>query len=434
MIIKLRNRLIGAIMAFVSVILLLAFVAVYMVTYVRIHRENMEKINSEETVQVTSGERVVENGRLIENAYVVNRISPALGVYFNLVADASGELQYIDSALDLRMEDYESAGTIARNNPDGGITELGGRRWLYSTGSGFYQDAGDNSVLQSDGFVFIRFLDITDSVQTLQTLSVTLIALYIALIGVFFVLARVIANRSVRPMAEAWDSQRQFIADASHELKTPISTLNANLDILYASREEPITQQIKWLDNSKKVLSRMQVLVQNMLELAKVDEWQGNVGAEDVSVDHLLEEAVDSYVPLFMQKDIDVVEAIDSNLGIHSNYSVIQQIVEILLDNAVKYTQHGGTIRVAAWAEKNAVALQIKNSGKGISPTDINRVFDRFYRGDKARVYSEGNYGLGLSIAKAAAEKLGGEIGVKSDAHWTAFTLMIPNRKKRKTK
>ena len=231
-------------------------------------------------------------------------------------------------------------------------------------------------------------------------------------------------------MAEAWESQRQFIADASHELKTPISTLNANLDILYASREDTIKAQVKWLNNSKKVLSRMTALIQSMLELAKVDELGDKHNMEDVLINHLLDEVTDCYAPLADKKNIVIVEDIDFDVHVFSNYSMVQQVVEILMDNAVKYTNDDGEIRITAYTEKSSAVIQIQNTGTGISPSDIDKIFDRFYRGDKARVYKEGNYGLGLSIAKSIVQNLGGEISAESNSKRTVFTMRIPNNKK----
>ena len=192
MIIKLRNRLIAAIMTFVSIIVLVAFISIYMVTYIRIYNENMEKVNSEETVRVTSDGQMILNGQVIEDAFVISRISPSLGVYFNLIADASGNLPYIDSALDLSKEDYESAASIAMKNPDGGITEIGGRKWQYATGSGMYQVDDNSNSAQTDGLTFIRFLDITDSYKTLGTLLITLIGFYLVLMIVFFCISVVL--------------------------------------------------------------------------------------------------------------------------------------------------------------------------------------------------------------------------------------------------
>jgi len=127
---------------------------------------------------------------------------------------------------------------------------------------------------------------------------------------------------------------------------------------------------------------------------------------------------------------IVIVEDIDSDIHVVSNYSMVQQVVEILMDNAIKYTNDDGEIRITASAEKSGAVVQIQNTGTGISPADIDKIFDRFYRGDKARVYKEGNYGLGLSIAKSIVQKLGGEISAKSNSESTVFTVRIPNNKK----
>lgn len=428
MIIKLRNRLISTIMAFISLIMLVAFISIYMVTDIRIKNENMEKVNSEETIKASFDGQMVFDGQVIQDAFVISRISPALGVYFNLIADASGDLVWVDSALDLTTDDYQSAALIAMKNPDGGIAELGSRKWQYVTGRKTHLDF--DGIMESDGLAVIRFLDITDSCNTLKILLFTLIGLYFVLMIIFFILARHVANRSIQPMAEAWEIQRQFIADASHELKTPISTLKANLDILYASQEDTIKEQAKWLDNSKKVLSRMTTLIQCMLELAKVDELDDKYKMEDVLINHLLDEAVDCCTPLAAKKNIVIMGNFDVDVPTFSNYDLIQQVVDILMDNAVKYTNEIGTIQVSSYTEKNESVIRIQNTGDGISPADIDKIFNRFYRGDRARVYKEGNYGLGLSIAKSVVQKLRGKISVESNSEHTVFTVRIPNNKK----
>jgi two-component system sensor histidine kinase CiaH len=432
MIIKLRNRLIATMMVFVSIILLMAFIAIYAISYIRIYNENTEKVNSEETVKITSDGKTIMNGQTIENAVVISRISPALGVHFNLVADGQGKILFIDSALALSQEDYTLAASMALNKPKGGIAELGDRKWQYTTGMGMYQveesDGADTAPL-SNGITTIRFLDVTDSYQTLQTLIFTLLGLYIVLMIVFFVLARYFAGRSIHPMAEAWENQRQFIADASHELKTPISTLNANIDVLYAGQEDTIRDQIKWLDNSKKVLSRMTTLLRDMLELAKVDEFGEKPSVDAVNMNELLENVLDYFIPAADKKQIHIVEDITPELRINSNYAMIQQVIEILLDNAIKYTNVNGQIGITSYRDKSELILRVANTGVGIASQDIGRIFDRFYRGDKSRVYQEGNYGLGLSIARAAVQKLGGNIDVQSNFERTIFTVKVPNKK-----
>lgn len=427
MIIKLRNRLLAAIMAFVSVILLAAFISLYMVTYLRTAGENREKLNSAEVITISSDGQMILEGKVITDAVVVNRISPSLGVYFNLVMDSGGELKLVDSALNLSMEEYELAAAMAFDHPGGGTAGFADRKWQYAAA------AADQQQLSFDGsaedFSFVRFLDVTDSHQTLETLALTLLGLYAALLLVFFFLARFFANRSIRPMAEAWENQRQFVADASHELKTPISTLNANLDILDASREDTVQSQLKWVVNSKKVLSRMTSLIQSMLELAGMDENTQQHTPEDVNLNDLLDEAADSHMPPARKKNITITEDIGPGLHVHSNYGLVRQIADILMDNAVQYTDEGGAIHISARKEKGNAVITIENTGDGISPADMDKVFDRFYRGDKARVYGEGNYGLGLSIAKSAAQKLEGRIEVQSGARQTRFTLTVPNRK-----
>jgi len=431
MILKLRNRMMGTIMAFVSIIMLAAFITVFMITFSHIQSENREKITSDETIEITTDGQVLIDGQEKPDAIVVNRISPSLGVYFNLLLDRNGGLFFIDSALNLEHDIYVQAGRIASENPDGGTIELEGRRWQYVSGPAETMFSDYDSTTQ-DEFIHVRFLDITDSHKTLETLLFTLIGLYFVLMAVFFILARFFANRSIKPMAEAWENQRQFIADASHELKTPISTLNTNLDVLYASQEDTIKNQVKWLDNSKKVLGRMTSLIRDMIELAKVDELSEKPPMEHFNVSEILEATLDYFDPAAKAKHIEIVENIDAFISVHTNHALLQQVIEILMDNAIKYTDDDGQIRIDAYAEKNDTVIRIQNTGAGIAPADIEKIFDRFYRGDKSRVYSDDSYGLGLSIAKAAVQKLGGDISVQSDTNKTCFTVKIPNAKTRR--
>ena len=178
------------------------------------------------------------------------------------------------------------------------------------------------------------------------------------------------------------------------------------------------------------MLSRMMALIQSMLELAKVDELSDNQNIEEALINQLLDEAADSYAPFAAKKNIVIMEGIDFNIHIFSNYNMIQQAVEILMDNAVKYTNENGEIQISAYVEKNDAVIKVQNTGDGIPPADIDKIFDRFYRGDKARVYKNGNYGLGLSIAKSVGQKLGGEISAESNSERTVFTMKIPNNKK----
>ena len=432
MIIKLRNRLIGTIMAFVSVIMLIAFIAVFSISMLRIQAENNEKIAMDESIEITTDGHVLVDGQVKPDAVVVNRISPSLGVYFNLLSDQNGELFFIDSALNLDYDIYAQANKIANENPDGGTVELEGRRWQYVSGPAETSFSDYGSITENE-YVHIRFLDITDSHKTLETLLFTLIGLYFVLMAVFFVLARYFANRSIKPMAEAWENQRQFIADASHELKTPISTLNTNLDVLYASQEDTIKNQVKWLDNSKKVLDRMTMLIKDMIELAKVDELSEKPQAEHFNVGEVIEAVLDYFDPAAKSKHIEIIENIDAHINVVANHTLLQQVIEILMDNAIKYTDDDGQIRIDAYTERNDTVIRIQNTGAGIAPADVEKIFDRFYRGDKSRMYSDDSYGLGLSIAKAAVQKLGGDISVQSDTNRTCFTVKIPHVKPRRS-
>lgn len=431
MIYTLRNRLFGTVMGFITVLLFLAFLSIYLVSYARIQNDNQTRITSKQTTEITyDGKLVVEDaaGIDITTAAIVRQIAPEIGIYFDLIVNDAGELIYINSALNLRQEVYDFAASIAKDNPLGGLVDMEDRKWMYrATPEALPVLEGVNAA--NGAFTHMRFLDITDSHQMLSSLMLTLMGLYAALLFVFAALAWFFANRSIRPMAEAWESQRQFIADASHELKTPISTLNANLDVLYASQEETIQSQIRWLDNSKKVLLRMTTLIRDMLELAQVEEHDGDSKMAVVDIRLLLDEVIDCFAPAADEKDIAMYETMEGVLQIHSNHALVQQVLEILIDNAIRHADENGKIAIEASLHKSEVFVKVMNTGKGIAPEDLGKVFDRFYRGDKARTNQGAHYGLGLSIARSAMQRLGGSISVNSNAEWTIFTAVFPNRK-----
>jgi len=240
--------------------------------------------------------------------------------------------------------------------------------------------------------------------EQLVRLAVTLIMVGISIEILVFLVSYFIAERSVKPVKEAYEKQREFIANASHELKTPIAAVQANFEALGAT-EQP------WADNIDKELTRASNLVSDLLTLARTDGRVAEAPKKDTNIAKIVRERAQLIEARMGEKKL-VVEAPDKVVA-HLNAADFTQILDIFLDNAVKYSAKKVTVKL----ENNR--LTVENDGKTIAPEKLNKIFDRFYQTDKT---AEGS-GLGLAIAKAVAEQNRWNIRAESDKKLTRFSV-----------
>lgn len=430
---KFRNRLILMIMGLITIILVIALLAVYTVTSLRLQSENEERLNRTEELYITDGElqfddtlttETTEDGQL-----TFNRISPGLGVYFNMLVDKDGQLVMIDSTVKLSQKQYEKAAQLAWKNQKGGVVQLADREWQYAVAPAVASLITDQKqrISQQKPTYQIRFLDITDSKNVLASLRRTLLIVGGLLLIFFFLLTVFFSNYAVKPIAQAWKKQQQFITDASHELKTPLSIIQANTDVLYANKTDKIEDQIKWVDYISKGTKRMENLVNSLLYQARVDTTDPELTFTETEIAELLQQVFASYEYRLSVKNISLETAITPAL-LKTEPTLLKKLLEILMDNAVKYTDKDGIITVRLLAEKNSVTILVKNFGEGITAEHLPKLFDRFYRVDESR-HSENSYGLGLSIAKGITEQLCGDLSVESQpGAYTLFTIKLPRK------
>jgi signal transduction histidine kinase len=326
------------------------------------------------------------------------------------MVDAQGNVAEIASVIDWPESIYRQAAADVMKHPAaGGVLILGGRRWQYLVSPAIVEfRSSDSMALRISGqFSSVRFLDITDSHQTLTTLAWTLCGIAAIIIVIFFFISRFFANRAIRPMEEAWNKQTRFIADASHELKTPLSIINANCGVLYANREEAIGTQLKWVDSILSNTDRMTGLIRGLLSLAQLEGARDKPRPCPFNLSETLESAAREMEPVAAEKELHIVKQLERDIEITSDQERIRQVLLILLDNAVKYTEPGGCISVSLEQGRRQLACVIRNTGEGITAENLPRVFDRFYRGDPSRSSGNRGYGLGLAIAKDITDQLG---------------------------
>ncbi|MBO1626847.1 sensor histidine kinase [Bacillus arachidis] len=239
-----------------------------------------------------------------------------------------------------------------------------------------------------------------------------------------------LAGRALIPIRNSWEKQQQFVSDASHELRTPLAVIQSKTDVLFQSPSATIEEKAIDISTISKECRRLSKLVANLLLLARSDSNQIEMDKKEFALDALLMEVVDPYTEIAAYQEKKMTLEIESKVSFTGDRERIHQMVVILLDNAMKYTDVGGTIQVACMQTSSSIMIQVKDNGIGIKEEDIPKLFDRFYQGDKARTKSEGA-GLGLSIASWIVEKHYGKIKVESKMNeGTCFEVILPKNQR----
>lgn len=266
--------------------------------------------------------------------------------------------------------------------------------------------------------------------QLRQDLVIIVVAMG-ALLGISWWLS----SWALGPVSRAWDQQRQFVADASHELKTPLAVIIANTEIL--SKDEGIPEASRrWVASTQEEAGHMKGLVEELLELARADETKlgdgsGVLHEERVDLSDLVEDAALEFDAVAFEHGSEIREDIAEDVHVQGDREWLGRLVRILIDNACKYAAAGTPIKVRLAREGKRCVYSVNNQGNIIPPDEIGHVFDRFYRSDKARSREEGEdargFGLGLAIAKGIAETHRGSISAESNAkNGTTFAVRLP--------
>ena len=325
--------------------------------------------------------------------------------FFTVDLNAAGEIaavhmEFVSSVTSEEACEY-AAEAAARGRERGWLD--GYRYKLYPTGAG-------RSVVFVDG-------NMNRSVSRM-----TLVSAGIVLTGSLLVIAVVIvilSKKAVKPIAESYEKQKQFITDANHELKTPLTLILTNLDIVEAE-----VGKNEWLDDIRAEGERMSALVRQLVTLTKMDEEEGRMPAEPFSISGTLSDMVSEFQTLAERRGMSLKAEIQPHVVYVGDEAAVRRLLSILLDNAVKYGDPGGEIRVV-FRKKRWLILTVENTCAAVDEIALDRLFDRFYRGDKARTF-DGGFGIGLSIAKAIARRHHGDISVRKKSNKRIeFRVMI---------
>lgn len=269
-------------------------------------------------------------------------------------------------------------------------------------------------------FASDNILILIDNSRTTQRLrenllitTITFIILEISVVIVSYNLTSWI----IAPVEETFEKQKRFIADASHELKTPLTVIDASCDAYFNDKQD------KWINNIKSESTRMGKLVKDLLDLAKLENSK-ELELKKENLSNILESTILTFESLFYEKNIKLEYDIEKNIYFNCNQDLIKELFGILIDNAINHTKENNKVIVNLITNNKEIILKVKNEGSRIAKKDEEKIFERFYRKDESRNRNNNRYGLGLSIAKNIVEKHKGVISATTKDNYTIFKIV----------
>ncbi len=393
---KLRIRLIAVTMAIVFVLLCVIFGMIVQFTKQNLERESVDMLRT----VASDPQRLNWPGTSSRLPYFTVRISLFGSVRVNGTS-------YYD------LTDTELLADIVKGALDGGqVTGL-----LKDYSLRYYR-------VNYGGGEYIVFADVSSENSTLRALERNCVFIGLGSLAVFFLMSLLLARWATRPAERAWKQQTEFVSDASHELKTPLTVILTNAEQLRSPDYSP-EDKTRFSENISVMAERMRRLLESLLSLARADNGVLPDTFSDVALSALLEETVLTMEPVLYERGLELKAEIAPDLRIRGSEAGLRQVAEILLDNARKYSAPG-TVRLSLERQgRNRALLTVFTPGEPLSEEEQKAIFRRFYRTDKARS-ADGGYGLGLAIAEGIVKAHHGKIWCESGDGGNSFLVNLP--------
>lgn len=382
----------------INMVIVAAMLCVIFTMVLHFTRENLET-RSVHLLQTLAAEPV-QPGPRGPQAVQLPYFTVQFGQWGDLRVAGTGPYAFLD-------ETYlsELLAAVLRAGEPMGVLEEYGLRYCRAGGPG------------GQRFVFV---DISSEVSTMENLVRSCLLTGCASFLAFLAISLLLARWAVKPVDEAWKQQRQFVADASHELKTPLTVILTNAELLQDAG------QSRFADNILAMARQMRGLVEALLDLARVDNGAAEKSFEPVDLSRLVSDALLPFEPVFFEAGLALDLSIAAGVTVQGSPGRLRQVVEILLDNARKYAAAPGTVAVRLERSGGkACLLSVANPGPAISREDLSNIFQRFYRVDAARS-RDGSYGLGLAIAEGVVQSHRGKIWAESGGGVNTFFVRLP--------
>ena len=327
---------------------------------------------------------------------------------------------------------------VLRPLPNGGVMAVGAQyddleeEALREILDKAVQTEQEKGILKEENLRFLRFdvwrgtayafLDTTPEQAVLTRLYFTSLMILLAGMVSFFAVGVLLARWAVRPVERAWEQQRQFVADASHELKTPLTVILTNAELLQGE-EYDAESKSRFADSILTMSRQMRGLVEELLDQARVD----NARAEHCKLDYskVTEDAVLPFEPVYFESGRELVCDIEPGVTAMGKAEHLRRVVEILLDNGCKYSTPGGVVELRLRRQGRGSLLAVRSPGVSMTAQQCRDIFKRFYRMDQARAMNR-SYGLGLSIAQSIVEQHRGKIWAQSQDGYNTFFVSLP--------
>ncbi len=394
MIKKLRRRFVVINMAIVTGMLLIIFAL--FINFTAIDLQNKSEATLQKLLQPAADPDTLF--KQVSDPYIVVNFTPM------------GELVHGRTHYDLENTDFLNQ-LLTQVDVEAGKGYLDDYNMIYGISTGY-------------NYKIVAFLDVSGNASTVDTmLYISLITGVIALIA-FAIISILLARWAVKPVDKAWKQQKQFVSDASHELKTPLTVIMSNAELLNSPDIDPDGQN-QFSENILSASKQMRHLVESLLELARADNGQIKTNFEQTDFSKIVADSILPFEPVFYENNMALESRIEPNIQLNGSVQYLRQLIDILLDNAQKYSSPGIVDVTLRRQGRTQCVLTVSNPGTPIPEEELENIFGRFYRSDTARS-NTGSFGLGLSIAQRITEEHGGDIWAESNPTGNRFTVLLP--------
>lgn len=403
---KMRWRFIGAAMAAFTAVVLTLLCIVNVWDYYSVTKQQDTTLNR--LLEVDQKNASIPQGQIVPPFDSMEQYSPEVPYmirFFSVHLSEDGTSErinqnYIASISVTDAESYADA-VLAHGKTHG---YEGGYRYLVS---------------QDDEETVILFLNSERELQTMKSLLWISLVIAGTCLVVVFGLVILFSRRAITPYLKNMEAQKQFITNASHELKTPLTAISTSADVLAMERDD------EWVHNIQTQAGRLSKLITNLVTLSRLDEENPFPARAEFSLSDALWEISEPFVSLSQAKGKTYTQDIADGLAMLGDRAAIQQMVSILLDNALKYSPEGGSISLIARRSGKKMEITVSNTVDSVQCPDTARLFDRFYRADESHSNTVSGTGIGLSIAKATVQAHGGKISAKQTDNVITFQVLL---------
>lgn len=411
---QLRNKFLFMNLGTILFVLFVSFASIFVITYKDVESDVKAQLNQviTQTFQNNNGKQALPPKEQ-NNNLELEALPPTISFWVEIDADRTIQAMHNPHFSSITNEMYTRLIADANLSKEYGFFSFDSGYWAYH-------------VIETSNGYKIAFSDITNNVSTLTSMLFAFLIVSIISTILIACFSKFFADRAIHPIKSSFQKQKQFVSDASHELKTPLTIINTNIDLVLANKEDSVKSQEQWLQNIKEEASRMSKLTNNLLYLAKLDDGNVETIHSPCNLSDITKASTLAMEGIAFEKGLRIEDFIDPAIMVQGNPEQLRQVLIILLDNAIKYSIGKDPIQVHLHKQNNQAILTVQNHGETIQPDQQQKLFNRFYRIDNSRNSQTGGHGLGLAIAHDFVMRHNGKIAIDSQDDTTTLCVTLP--------